>query len=109
MADDHPPPAVRRRYFKQPSRHEFIGQTMEAVTPHPFVIESPWQRIGAVEAALRPVERRIETGDLWYAGKGCTGGSDAREIVRLVKRCQWNERGQLLDHLRVDHDGSVGI
>ena len=84
MRDDHAALRNVRRDLRQALRDVFVGKSVEAVTPHAFLIEAFGQRVIVRQRAVASMKRGIETGDLRQLGTTVKKCSYRSKIVRLM-------------------------
>ena len=89
MRDDHTPLRNVGRDVRQAMRDIFVGQSVEAVTPHTFLVEAFRQRVIVRQRAVATVKRRVETCDLRQLGTAVKKRPDRSKVVRLM---QWRQR-----------------
>ncbi len=98
------PPRDTGRDFGQPLGNVFVGQAMEAVSPHAVLVEGPWQGVAIRMRGVATMEGRVETGDLRNIRIDVHGEADRREVVRLVQRRKFLEGRKLVEDVVVDQD-----
>ena len=109
MRDDHPAGRNLGRHLRQAAGDEFVGQAVEAVAAHAFVVEMLRDRVVVRQRIVAAVEGGVEAGDLRQVGGARENGADRREIVRLVQRRQRHIAFELGQHLVVDQDRPVVV
>src|SRR5690242_17900179 len=101
MREDHPSSRKRRRELAQAGYQVFVRQTVEAVAPHAFVAQAPWQCEGLRQMALATMKGGIEAGNLRHARCGGEDRANGGEVVRLMQRRQWAQRLQCAQHVAI--------
>ena len=76
---------------------------MEAVTLHACVADLARQRYELRHSGLAAMKARVEADDLRHSRQPFPHRLDRRQVIRLMERGQWNQRTQVLQHLRC-HD-----
>ena len=75
---------------------------MESVPLHAGIVELFRQREALGHVGIRPVERRIEAGDLCELRRALQQLRNGRHVVRLMQRRERNEARERLERLRLD-------
>ncbi|MCY1520626.1 hypothetical protein D9M68_554080 [compost metagenome] len=100
---------VRQR-LAQALRDVFVGQPVEAVAAHPFLVQALGQRVAVGHVAVAAVECGVEARHLRDPGPAFADDADRSQVVRLVQRRQRREGIQLCQDFVVDQHrlGQVG-
>ncbi len=109
MGDDHPLRRNVRRDFRQDARDIFVGQTVEAVAPDAFGIETLRDRVMIGQRAMAAMKGGVEAGDLRQIRETGQDRTDRRQIVRLMKRRQRNVAFQSRQYVLIDPDRPVVV
>ena len=91
MGDDHVLARDLRRDAAQLAGDELVGEAVEAVAAHAFVVIGARQREGVGHERMAAMEGGVEAGDLRDRRKGLHRRFDAGDVVRLVQRRERDE------------------
>jgi hypothetical protein len=98
-----------RREFAEALADVLVGQAMEAVAAHAFLVQPLRDREAIGYLRMAPMEGRIEAGHLkqvWLPLQDC---ADRGQVVGLMQGRQRHEALQMLDDFRGDNSGVAEI
>ncbi len=108
VSDDDPPGGNLGRDRWQHRRDVLVRKPVESVALDARIPDLTWQRNELGYLGLATMKAGIEAHDLRHSGQTLPDRFDRREVVRLMKRRERDQRAKLLERL-LRHDRRPGV